>query len=1037
MSFHNRLLLNRAVVTGLDELEVMVLVADGGLTPVATLVERLGGRVRRTDVAVGYLRVDLPTPRLLDLVASTDVDAYQIASLSRASWYRDGPPQSNAQMHRGFEVAAPAEAAPLVPSDPLPILSRDGARAPGYTADDDVGIREWMRAHPTYDGRGVTIALIESGLAAFGDATLQSAKTLDGRDVPKIAGILNTIDPEQPDETRVHLDTPGRSRGSWSRIGARTYVMPRAGAYRFGLFTLPAGANLVYQFGVIEEEATGAIRVDTNGDADFRDETPIADVNERVDVRTLTLARSRPAELRFVMGRGRTRNAVHIYPGVGGHQTMTASVAAGNESDGSLAHGVAPGARILLVRANTPQYRFADLVEGYLEAARAPGVDVLCDSAGITTVPDTSADFMGLLLRRVAAVYHKPLIHSASNMQLFLGSAYAGDGFSAGGSIGPAAFAALYGGGAIASVMVHPTGAAGPSLDGAVKPDFLAPMHRVAADVPWAVAREPLPKNAPAFRLPPGYQISCCTSASSPYAAGVAALLISGAKQARVPYSLTTLGRAMRLGARFLDDFPSIQQGNGVLDVNAAWRELTHPANAPRITVSAPIVHPLVRYAARQDGQGLLEFEGWTSGMTGRRELRFVRDTGSPRPVTYRLSWTGNDGTFAAPAQVTLPLTGAVSVPVTISVASSGAHSALLNLHDRTSHRIVFRTQVTIAASERVDPATGSMRLTGTVPLMRVRPHYLQVPAGTGAMSVELEVIRGTISAAIVPGHGLFPNYYQHLYPGTSRQFTRGRYRVMLPHPVPGTWTISLTNDSTRIEPNRALVSAAEAEYAVTIGLLGAALDVKDARDGTVTVEIENMGTEIREPELHTSPATVRSYRADFLPTGLPNTFAIDVPAEATTLRLQATSASGSPLEMYLYDCSSGECFSYSMAFPAARSQTIVVRHPGQGRWVAAVNAAPAPVAPGGFVLDAIVATGPPSRAWARAVALRSGARWAEPVVFGAPSGRPNVAQATLIELVDAANEREEATHPWDDRPGVPRLRDRPVALATAILTPR
>src|SRR5438874_1687480 len=152
-----------------------------------------------------------------------------------------------------------------------------------------------------------------------------------------------------------------------------------------------------------------------------------------------------------------------------------------------------------------------------------------------------------------------------------------GGGFSVGGSIGPRTFAALFGGRTLDGLVVHPVGGAGPTLDGALKPDFLAPVHRIAADLPWNAASDPLPKNAPAARLPKGYQISCCTSATSPYAAGVAALLISAAKQQHVPYSLESLERAMRIGARFLPHVPSHEQGNGVLDVNAAWRELTHP----------------------------------------------------------------------------------------------------------------------------------------------------------------------------------------------------------------------------------------------------------------------------------------------------------------------------------------------------------------------------------------------------------------------------------------------------------------------------
>ena len=122
-------------------------------------------------------------------------------------------------------------------------------------------------------------------------------------------------------------------------------------------------------------------------------------------------------------------------------------------------------------------------------------------------------------------------------------------------------------------------------------------MQRLAAITPWASGAS-LPKNAPTRSTGPGYEVSCCTSAGSPYAAGLAALLLSAAKQEHVAYAVATLGRALRIGARFLPHTPSYLQGNGVLDVSAAWRELTHPFDVPTIRSTARIVHPLAPYAA-------------------------------------------------------------------------------------------------------------------------------------------------------------------------------------------------------------------------------------------------------------------------------------------------------------------------------------------------------------------------------------------------------------------------------------------------------
>src|SRR5260221_264636 len=84
----------------------------------------------------------------------------------------------------------------------------------------------------------------------------QLVTTLAGRDVAKIAGIVNSIDPALPDDSRVYLDTMLEADRSWARIGGRTYVLPHPGRYRVGMFEVPAGANAVHRFAVAEDEST-------------------------------------------------------------------------------------------------------------------------------------------------------------------------------------------------------------------------------------------------------------------------------------------------------------------------------------------------------------------------------------------------------------------------------------------------------------------------------------------------------------------------------------------------------------------------------------------------------------------------------------------------------------------------------------------------------------------------------------------------------------------------------------------------------------
>lgn len=1040
MSFHNRILLNRAAVHGLETLEVMLAVAPGQMAAVSEMVGRLGGRVRYEEARVGYLRVDVPAARLVELAADDRIDAYQISSLSMGAWFRDAPPQANAEMFRRQERGALPAPPSVDPHAHLPLLSADEARRTAYTGGEDVGIDAWLAEHPTFDGRGVTIALMESGRAEFRHPTLGAALTLDGRQVPKLAGVLNTLAPEDPDETRVTLDTEIRATSAWHRLGNRTYAVPGPGTYRFGLYTLPSGRNVVHQFGILQDQTTGAIRVDTDGDGDFRDEDAIGDVNEAFDVRVLKLHVPRPSELGFVVARGRVPHTVHVYASLGGHQAMTASVAAGSRSLDGLAHGVATGARVLLVRAYTlSPASLRQYVESYLETIRRPDVDLLCDSHGISTPPGTGSDFMGLIFSRMIAAYDKPILHAAGNDQLVLNSASnLGDVLSVGGSIGPDAWAALFGGGSIPGTHVHPVGAAGPSIDGGLAPDFVAPVHRVSAELLNDMTPRAVPKNAPAWRLPAGYGVSCCTSSSAPYAAGVAALLISAAKQEGLPYTAARLGRAMRAGARFIPGWGAHEQGSGVLDVGAAWRELQHAADSPRIDISAAVVHPLAPYAARgSTGEGVFERDGWHAGMRGRRVITFTRTSGPPGPIDYALSWTGNDGTFAIQPSVSLPLDQAVPVPMTIAARSPGTHSAILDLLDPVTHAMVRRTTATIVASARFDDTDRVLSLAGRVPLMRSRTDHIDVPGGVDAMSIAFTLEQGTALVTLVPSLGLFPAYYLNVHPSPGGTWVPGTYHVTIPTPSPGVWGLKIDNSPAWREPDPARVSTEPVVYSVRVRLLSTRMRCRAQGTDALIVDAVNRGSALHEPVVSTASGTMVSREGTLPPNGMPYLHEIEVPAGATALSLRVRSAAAprAPLELYLYDCSSGECFNFTFTAPAADAQSALVRHPAPGRWIAAVNSAPFPDAPGRFVLDEILTTHLERHSGTPRGPMPPGAAWTalvpRPVLPSPSNGRTPV---VVCEMFDEKTDRGEHIYPWNYLSRDARATLRSVAAGFSVL---
>jgi hypothetical protein len=208
-----------------------------------------------------------------------------------------------------------------------------------------------------------------------------------------------------------------------------------------------------------------------------------------------------------------------------------------------------------------------------------------------------------------------------------------------------------------------------------------------------------------------------------------------------------------------------------------------------------------------------------------------------------------------------------------------------------------------------------------------------------------------------------------------------------------------------------------------------------------LAIDLTNRGAELREPVVETSIGTLRSHRAEFLPTGLPNQFDIDVPEGAATLALQLHGADAERVssELYLYDCTSGECFSYDFTLPAVKEHTFVVRRPKAGRWVAAVNAAPFPAKRGRFVLDEIITSDVRRHSAAQSGPRRPGAEWTETIDIQAPArlSQSGATPVLLCELLDIAAEREAAANRWEVREGLTNLADHSVAAGMAIFPQR
>lgn len=1038
MSFSNRMLLNRAVANGQQQLQVMVLTDPKAFARVKNAVATAGGQVRKEISAIHYLRADLPISALKVFIERPDVMSYQIATGANMIWTQEGRTEAIATMYRGYEIRPPGGEAP--PTEvvrevqkkyaDLPALTPQQSLATGYTAEDDTGVTKWNSQHPTWDGRGVTVAMLESGLPQFDHPTLRSAKDVKGQPVPKLAGFVNTVDAESGDDTRVSMTTVIRNTSSWYAVNNRNYVLPRLGEFRFGVFSPRVGGNLRQDFAVLWDPKSGEFWVDGDGDANFANEKVLRDVNESIEVGQLKFTQPSKYEMAYVVAKANEPDVVHVYMSKGGHQAMTASVAAGSRTSDGVASGVAPNARLLFVRNQDSGGQAYDFVEGYAEIASRPDVDVLSDSRGVTPMPDMSGEFYSVAFQRIAEAYGKPIFHSGGNGLAGMGRVSSLEGvFSVGGSMSPATYAALFGGGTLPGQIKHPLMSEGPGGDGGFKPDFIAPMHRISADKCADGERTFMPRNAPTLQLPPCYSISCCTSASGPYAAGVAALLISAARQNKQPVELDDLGRAMRASATFLQDSPAYAQGAGLLDINAAWKEMNRKVSLPQIKVSGPVVRPMANYSQTgEKGAGLFEFSGWAPGQSGERHLTFTRESGASSRIKYRISWTGNSGTFESPTSLTLNLNQPTLLPINILPKSYGAHSAIVNLHDPATGAIVLRSLATVVAAQPVPQGVDtSLSFEEKVPLMRSKSHFISVPAGSPALRVDLEVKHGALTSNML---SMDPSESVPNRPSSPRgPFLVGKHSWVVPNPAAGTWTLSLTNETGRSEKDPAKVSTEEASYTLSFSVLDGSITA-DASSGRLSIEAQNHGPKIGAPVADVYPATLVQQTASFSTEGTPNLIPIDVAEGSGLLQLRAKSnADANELEMFLYDCTSGQCFFWDYSGSAASEHMLTVRKPKAGKWMVAVNAAPTFGATGGFVLEKIVG--------GAAVRHALDANLRLPAVDVPPIADSEGQKVLYCELVDAqlqdAESKRRAITAAEDTPVELKNAAKPIAIATTL----
>ena len=947
LSKHDRELLAEAIANGQSTVTLLIAAQRGSNKRVVQGIESLGGTVRFREDDVDYIRATVPVGKVEAAAALSGVQAVDLDEI--------------------IPLYDPQPDGAVNPTPQTPPSASTPNNNP-YMPIGDTGASQFMAANPTWDGRGVTVGILDSGVT-LDHPSLLTTSTGDR----KIIEWVTATDPfTDNDPTWVNMQA--QVSGSTFTFGdpAVTYTAPAAGSYRIGLFNErdallggevgndvnrdgnPAGSSGI--FAVLWDTASNNVWVDANQNASFADEPAMTDYSVRYDVGTFGTDNPATAvreAMPFVVQTDGKNKVINIGIVSSQHGSHVAGIIAGNQLFGGAMSGAAPGAQIKSVRvclfiAGCTAHA---LVEGMIFIVKQGNVDVINMSIGGLPALNDGNNTRAVLYDRLIEQYNVQMFISAGNdgpgLNTIGDPGLASKVMGVGAYITKATWQSNYGSDSSFDDNLHPFTSRGPREDGGFKPQIVAPGAAVSTTPLWQ-GGGPV---AGTYTLPPGYSMLQGTSMASPQSAGGAALLISAAKQVGVQYQPAQLRQAINSSARLLDTarYQVFEQGNGLLNVGAAWDLLKTNIKLVNLSSSVAVNTVISQFLATPNvGQGIYDREGVTLGQSYNRQYTFVRTSGGSKAVTYNLSWVGNDGTFSSPSSIALPLNKPATLTVTVNPSAIGTHSAILNLNDPSTTGIDYQTMNVVVVPELFTVANNySITKSGTIGRNQVKRFFFKVPPGTPALKVDLDdhTAAGTGQVRFLRFHP----YGVTIEPSTN---SLACYSPPVPggatcnplsrttsNPLSGVWEVT-------VEARRTS-DVADAPFTLTVSILGATvapnpdviasatIGVPVARSYTAT----NLFGAFTGRMVGTTLGSAR--RGVFSIANLAQQqYPVSVTAGSTSLRatIGGTSDLAADLDLFVFNCTSGSCVLAGQSADGDSEESVTIANPAAGTWVVLID---------------------------------------------------------------------------------------------------
>ncbi|SCL27678.1 Subtilase family protein [Micromonospora nigra] len=751
---HDAKLLAEAEAKKAPTVTMIVATEKGEAKDVAEDLKGLGAAVTERYDTIGYVLAKVPTGKAVKAATLPGVSAADLDETIQLPEPRpEVAPGGRKGAKQGRTFSGPGE---------------DTRANNPYMPTNEIGAVKFVKQHPEWDGRGVTIGIMDSGVDLEHPA-LQ--KTTTGE--RKIVDWVTATDPFEDATWRPMITEV--SGPSFSAAGA-TWTAP-AGTYRFNRFSESVTNNSdaagdvnrdgdkTDTWGILFDPATNNIWVDTDQDNDFTDEAVMRPYKEKFDIGhfgTDDPATAIAERMSFVV---EYRKGVDTTP-VGGpglvdyvniglvesaHGTHVAGITAANDMLGNGAFdGAAPGAKLVSARACSwgGGCTYAALTTGMADLVINRGVDVINMSIGGLPALNDGNNARAELYNNLINTYGVQMFISAGNsgpgVNTIGDPSASTDVVSVAASVSKDTWLANYGSAVRKKNALFNFSSRGPREDGGAKPNIAAPGSAISTTLTWQPGS---PVAEAGYTLPPGYSMFNGTSMASPQAAGGAALLLSAAKATDRGITPAALRRAIYSSAKPIKDVPTYGQGYGMFNVPGAWKLLRKDLTTRSYTSEAAVCTVLSgQLGTPNRGTGIYNRCGSADGghkvkQAKTYQVKLTRTSGPAGTIRHNVGLRGNDGTFSTRKSISLPLNQTVALNVTAKPKTTGAHSTIVTIDDPATAMIDFEVSAVVIASNDVKKPAFSYSAEGSVDRNSTTSYFVTVPPGAGALQVNLSGI--------------------------------------------------------------------------------------------------------------------------------------------------------------------------------------------------------------------------------------------------------------------------------------------------------